>query len=226
MSLHRAPSQFAPDGVGGPVTPSCCGCCCCCCCAGTSVAAGIALPLILHRIAPKPPKHRLSTDRAAPPNGPVSPAPPPLPAPPPSLDQPSETPVAAASPGRRGLGILLACLAIPLGIAVAVGLLAVDFELGWILGLLVMVGLAITGYLTAGVRAGTSVFAPIAIIGIAAVVFIGEVAVWAGFLFADGDATLMRIIGGLVIVAIPVITTTVILATGRRRGRPPIPGGP
>jgi heme/copper-type cytochrome/quinol oxidase subunit 4 len=189
------------------------------------VAAGIALPLILHRIAPKPPKHQLPTEQPAPPGAALPASPLPLADQPPA-DQPAETPVAAASPGRRGLGILLACLAIPLGIAVAVGLLAVDFELGWILGLVAMVGLAIIGYLTAGVRAGTSVFAPIAIIGIAAVAFIGEVAVWAGFLFADENATVMRIIGGLVIVAIPVITTTVILAAGRRRSRPQIPGGP
>lgn len=192
------------------------------------MAAGIALPLILHQAAPKshPQRTGEQTDPLPPPAGPAptsaGPTDPADRVDPAEASGPAAPSSPPTSPGRRALGIVLAALAIPLGLVTAAALGLADIEFALIPGLAVLLGLAIGGYLVAGVRAGSAVLIPMIILFIAAVLAIGELAAWAGLLFAEGE-TLQIVVGGIVITAIPVISTTLILASARRKRRPPIP---
>jgi hypothetical protein len=206
MALLRAPNQFTPGGSGGPVTPSCCGCCCCCCCAGTITATAIALPLVLHQVAPKAAAATTQPD---------------APAVMPDVTAQPATPDESRAPagrGQRALGILIAALALPLGavVVVLVPMLMGNAGLASLApGAVVIAVLALIGYAVAGVRS-VGLLTPIVIVLVGIVLLGLELLLWAA-LILDESSTALQVIGGLMIVAIPVISTIMIIAIGRRR---------
>lgn len=158
------------------------------------VAAGIALPLVLHQ---------MTTERAGEPT-----------------HQPTAPQPERASTRDRRSGILIAALALPITALVMLGGYMVLSDVGLvdlfpIIGLTMLVGLPLLGYALAGVR-GAGLTTPIIIMLIAAVLFFGELLLWMGLLF-NIDALPLQILCGLAIVAIPVISTVTIVALGRRR---------
>lgn len=229
MALHRAPNQFSPGHTGGPVTPSCCGCCCCCCCAGSAVATSIALPLILSQLGRAPDS---SSDAGQPAAGdlPAAPPAPPataggaVPSPDPAAQQtPTQPPRRPATGPARVTGLLLAALALPIGLLVLV-VTAVVLDLpvgalGVVLAFVVAVGVAAAGYRLAGVTGPSWLVVPGIVTLLGCGLMLPEVFLWGVALLSDDATTITKVLCGLAIVAIPLLSTGLIITVARRRRR-------
>lgn len=202
MTLLRAPTQFSPRVSGGPVTPSCCGCCCCCCCVGTAVAASIAMPVLASQ---------LSHDR--------------------SIPATPTFPTAAPTPRRnRPLGILLAALALPVGVLIPFLVevfVAVDAPVVLAVGVVVALAMAIGGYLMAGVGKVAAVIIPVLVLAVGSALFVGELLLWIKGLVDDDASPIALVALVCMVIGLPVATIVVLIMVGRRRrsGRHPQAAG-
>jgi hypothetical protein len=131
---------------------------------------------------------------------------------------PDRVPVPDHRPGaaRRIGGIVLAALTIPVSLAVAAALVNQGLA---IISAVVAAAMGIGSYLLAGARKSTSVATPLLIMVIAAVVGLIELVLWLAAVFND-VGPVARTLAGAAIVAIPVVTTLLLVLAGRRqRGR-------
>ncbi|UFU07071.1 hypothetical protein [Ruania halotolerans] len=116
-------------------------------------------------------------------------------------------------PGRTG-GIVLAALALPIGLLVALsGAVTGEFFIVTALaGLLLTLGLAVFGYRRAGLAPSPSIAVPLLVLALAAAVFVGEITLW--LLAFEGIYLAIAIAG---IVAIPLLTIAGLLGVGAAR---------
>lgn len=221
MTLLRAPSQYAPGRAGGPVTPSCCGCCCCCCCAGTALATTIALPLLLHQLTRSSSEAEQSADADR--TAPGAPSPGSVTSDPAASRAPGTDAGRSASSsgrGRRVLGIVMAASAVPVGVGAFAGgtllgdLVAAD-GIAFVLALVVLLGLAVGGYLVACSSRPVLALVPVLVLVIATVLFPVELLYWLGAVLG-AESVALRVLAGAVLVAFPIATTTLIILLGRR----------
>lgn len=209
MAVHRLPSQFAQRTIARPVTPTCC---CCCCCVSSVVAGSIALPLILHQLAPRAGEARSGEATAAGRPGVAETAP--------DLDTPPPAGRAAnrRRAERRQAGIVLATIALPLALGLGwTTLMLQDSRPAWLIVPAVLAGILIGfgGYRLAGVRLPLNLLVPVGVVLVVAGLAVAEFFLWGQGILGMSPAWIGPAL--CFIVGLPIASTLLIGRFGRKR---------